>query len=239
MKNHEHKTNSTLEKLRGIFFQIGLIIACGLTLVAFEWTTYTSADDLPPTETPIVFVTELPPVTYRDVKKAKITPPKVKSSTILKLVEELDPLEKEKDPIIIDEPPPFVLPVEIIPVEILPPTPVVSRMPHYKDCASFIDEKERKDCTIEVIHNYLNKNLKTPRDVIEMGDNVTAYVYFEVNKKGGIQNVKVQNEKRISASLTKEVIRVINSLPTMIAGKEAGKKRVVFYSMPIGIDVEP
>ena len=36
--NHFKQKSKKLEKLRGIFFQIGLIIAGGLTLVAFEWT---------------------------------------------------------------------------------------------------------------------------------------------------------------------------------------------------------
>ena len=37
--NQFTKKNKKSEKLRGIYFQIGLIIAGGLTLVAFEWTS--------------------------------------------------------------------------------------------------------------------------------------------------------------------------------------------------------
>ena len=45
--NQFKKTTQKREKRRGIYFQIGLIIAGGLTLVAFEWTSPVSLVDLP------------------------------------------------------------------------------------------------------------------------------------------------------------------------------------------------
>ena len=36
--NHFKKSNKKLEKLRTVFFQLGIVIACGLSLLAFEWT---------------------------------------------------------------------------------------------------------------------------------------------------------------------------------------------------------
>ena len=44
--NHFKKTSKKLEKLRGVFFQLGLLIACGLSLLAFEWTFPTSLSGL-------------------------------------------------------------------------------------------------------------------------------------------------------------------------------------------------
>jgi len=47
--NHFQKSNKKLEKLRGLFFQIGLIVTCGLTFLAFEWrTTYSVVIPEPP-----------------------------------------------------------------------------------------------------------------------------------------------------------------------------------------------
>ena len=65
--NHFKQKNKKLEKLRGIFFQLGLIIAGGLTLVAFEWTS--SVKILPPEDDCIgctIDITELPPITFQD-----------------------------------------------------------------------------------------------------------------------------------------------------------------------------
>ena len=97
--NHFTKKSKRLEKLRGIFFQTGLIIAGGLTLVAFEWTTPIHDCDFPEppfeAEPPI----EYPPVTFQDEMPEK---PKVKIIQAPKVnLDKIDIIDKDvtdKDP---------------------------------------------------------------------------------------------------------------------------------------------
>ena len=87
--NHFTKKNKALKKLRGIHLQIGLIIAGGLTLVAFEWTTPINPYLLP--ENTIVYEEEweMPPI----LPKKEIEKPEVKfieapkKSKVIEIVE--------------------------------------------------------------------------------------------------------------------------------------------------------
>ena len=104
--NHFTKKNQKLEKNRGIYFQIGLIIAGGLTLIAFEWTTPVNPYELP--ETSIIYEEEweMPPILpEKEIEKPKvkfIEAPK-KSPIILIVKDDFKEKEVEEKTIEIDE----------------------------------------------------------------------------------------------------------------------------------------
>jgi len=243
---HFKNTNKKLEKLRGIFFQVGLIVAGGLTLVAFEWTSpvYLSTLDGEIVEEMEWDYNYVEPfeIDRNKPKEEKIEPPKVKS-TELEIVpddtkEPDDNLKKDdiKDPDF--NPGEWETPT----TDPTPPDPVfltAGVMPHFKDCED-MDEGKRKACTQKRMFQYFGKSINIPENIKMLGAaTYKAFVYFEVNKKGEIVNIKIMNDKKhsIPKELERQAYNAVNSLPQMNPGKNHGKPVRIKYSVPIVFNV--
>lgn len=236
--NSTEKPKNGLEKFRGIFFQIGFIVATSLTLLAFEWTFPVYVADLPK---PIIEVEgdfELPPITYSSVPKK----PEVKQS-VLKVnptqfnVVTIDPTNITTDPDPFKDPDPVFDPNQWTKPEVVEPEeaplPAAGKMPFYKNCEN-ADENARKSCTEEEMYKHFRKTLKIPELIKSMGSaEYTAHVYFEVNKKGQVKNVKVLNSGRIHPLLEAEAIKAVSTLPELIPAVNHGKEVAIYYSIPI------
>ena len=246
--NHFTKKNRPLEKLRGIYFQIGLIIAGGLTLVAFEWTTPISNTTLGGViidviEDDYVYVKDFE--IMKEVKEVEIIKkPKVDLSQF-----EIVPDDKKEE---IAEPEKEVVKkgeaefkegdwdeVEKVD-EVELPVSFAQHMPHYKDCSE-LAENERKICTQEKMYQHFGKNLKIPESIKIQGKaSYLAFVYFEVNKKGKVTNVKILNDEdhKIPRELERQAYMAVSSLPEFIPAKDEGKKIKVLYRVPINFTVK-
>lgn len=246
--NHYQKNKNRLEKLRSSFFLMGLIMACGFTFLAFEWTTITSIPE-PPTGIIIdPFDEDDPPITRQDPTK----PPPVKSDPPPQLnpnqIDIIDDTEGNPDDNSDPNPDPDLnfnpddwKPVNNNPPPPKPPTIVgwASKMPHYKDCAN-LNEEERKNCTRQIMYDHFNENAHVPATVkIRGAAEYTAFVYFEINTKGEIDNVKILNNKKhkIPRELEREAFNAVKTLPHLIPGKNHGKPVIVRYKIPIKFTV--
>ncbi len=242
MKTTE-KPKNNLEKLRGIFFQIGLIISTSITFLAFEWTTPVYIAELPKPDIEVEGDFDIPIITYRStpVKPAiKLTAPKVDPSRIN--IIKTDPVDPTPDPEPFVEPDPVFDPNKWTIPEVLEkedaPLPAAGKMPFYKNCES-ANENVRKSCTEEEMFKHFRRTLKIPESIKEMGKaEYTAHVYFEVNKKGQIKNVRVLNSGRIPLDLEKEAINAVSTLPELIPAINHGKEVAVYYSIPIKFTIK-
>lgn len=242
--NHFKKKNKKLEKLRGIYFQIGLIIAGGLTLLAFEWTF------------PIQ-IAELGGVVIEEIEwdydyvepfeKEKeeefIEEKEEESKSTSEEFEKVDDDYKEKEEEKKEEKKQIKelkfkegdwKEVEETPEE--KPIFMPQKWPHYKDCADAINEVERKQCTQEKMYEHFSNSIRIPEIVKMKGKGVyKVYVYFEVNKKGKIAKVKVLNKDKqeVPKELLRQAYNAVKTLPDLIPGKNYGKKVSVPYSVPI------
>jgi hypothetical protein len=240
--NHFKTKNNKREKLRGIYFQLGLIIAGGLTLLAFEWTFPIHVSELGG-----VIIEEIEedfewtPAVEKEKVKIKIeTFEEVKSKSELFKKVENDFKEKEVDKKaekILEKTPDFKEGEwkEVEKVKEVAPMGFAESMPYYKDCKD-LKENERKECTQENMYKHFGKNIRVP-EIIKMKGKATylAFVYFEVNKKGKITNVKILNDEKhkIPKELEREAYNAVSSLPQMIPAKHNGKKVKVLYKVPI------
>ncbi len=222
---HFKNTNKKLEKLRGIFFQVGLIVAGGLTLVAFEWTSPIYLADLPTPDVAVEEPWELPPIFP---EKEEVEKPKVKHEAKPKLnpdkfdivkndhKDEIDKKEKKKvepkfDPRDFKEPDvkepsddPFII------VEQMPSLP-------------------------GGINKYLSNNIKYPKKAKQIDAEGIVYLQFVVNKKGEIKNVKVL--RGVNKWLDDEAVRVVKAMPNWSPGKQRGKAVSVLYNLPINFQL--
>lgn len=236
--NSTEKPKNGLEKLRGIFFQIGLIVATSITFLAFEWTFPVYVADLPK---PIIEVEgdfELPPITYSSVpKKPEIKMPVLKVNPTQFNIVTTNPTNPTPDPDPFKDPDPVFDPNKWTKPEVVEPEeaplPAAGKMPFYKNCEN-ADENARKSCTEEEMYKHFRKTLKIPELIKNMGNaEYTAHVYFEVNKKGQVKNVKVLNSGRIHPLLEAEAIKAVSTLPELIPAVNHGKEVAIYYSIPI------
>ena len=243
--NHFKKRNNKLEKLRGIFFQLGLIVAGGLTLLAFEWTTLYKISELEGIVIDDISSDfEYIPTFEKEEKKVKkIKPPKVDLSKIKMVdndykepIEELTEEAKKEESGTFDEG--KWESVEEVKEET--PLSLAQHMPHYEKCAS-LSEDEKKQCTQEEMYKHFGKKMRIPEHIKMQGKaTYLAFVYFEINKNGEITNVKILNdeEHKIPRELEREAYNAVSSLPQLIPAKNHGKKVKVLYKIPIKFKVK-
>ncbi|MDF1672183.1 MAG: TonB family protein [Vicingaceae bacterium] len=224
---HFKKTNKKLEKLRGIFFQVGLIVAGGLTLVAFEWTSPIYLADLPTPDVAVEEPWELPPIFP---EKEEVEKPKVKHEAKPKLNPEkfeivpddkkveIEKKEKKKEE-------PKFNPGDWKEVEKVDPNEnkkfkIVEKMPEFKGS----------------LNKYLSENISYPTKAKRMGSEGKVYIQFLVNKKGEIKDVTIL--RGVNKWLDEEALRVVKAMPNWNPGKQRGKPVNVIYNLPINFQLK-
>lgn len=225
--NHFQKTTKKVEKLRVLFFQIGLIVSCTLTFLAFEWTTTYSIKELP--KTPIIDdgITEIPPITYSIPEKPapKIEQTTRLSTTVFKVVPNNNPEPAEENP--------AEAPVETpdfdpnwMPVEI----PTIEETP-----VDFAEDMPEFVGGLKEMYAFLSNTINYPKRDVAAGIEGTVYVQFIVGKDGKIKDASIK--RGVSETLDKEAIRVVKAMPDWIPGKQRGRVVNVRYVLPIKFSI--
>ncbi|MBK7971536.1 MAG: TonB family protein [Bacteroidetes bacterium] len=207
-----------LEKKKGLFLQIGLVVSLAVTLVAFEWKSYDKVEydlgqlkveDVPEEIIPITKQEEKPPppppppaqiinVVKDDVKienEAEIQETEVTQETVV----EVQPIKEE----VIDEPEIFL---------------IVEEMPSFPGGEGQLVK-------------YLSENIKYPAIARENNITGTVFVTFVVGPDGSVKDVKVL--RGIGGGCDEEAKRVVMAMPKWKAGKQRGESVSVQYNLPI------
>ena len=210
-----------LEKIKGLFFQGGLILALAAVLVAFEWKKTDGGDgnldqmqiiDIPEEMVEITRQEEPPP------------PPPEQNTTELEIVD--DDVEVEDDLDINSEDDmdtevgDFVAPVDDV-------EPVIVEAEIFQ----IVEEMPLFPGGEEALLAYLGKNISYPQMAKESNIQGTVYIGFVVEADGSITNVKVL--RGIGGGCDEEAIRVVKSMPRWAPGKQRGKPVRVQFNLPI------
>lgn len=83
----------------------------------------------------------------------------------------------------------------------------------------------------EAMMKYIGKNFKYPKEAVDSGIQGTVFVTFVVERDGSITGVKTL--RGIGSGCDEEALRVVQSMPKWIAGKQRGKEVRVQYNLPI------
>ena len=78
---------------------------------------------------------------------------------------------------------------------------------------------------------YLQTNLKYPKDAIKQQVGGRVMVMFVVETDGSLSNVRVA--RKVFHSLDTEAVRVVKSMPKWKPGKEKGRLVRVNYTLPV------
>jgi TonB family protein len=245
-KNNSHGIkNSELEKLRPVFFKIGLFVTLCTVFFAFEYTSETFQKKTIVTEDLIdegwkpvnTFIEEK----NTDVKKEIIEKSKTVNPFSIEIVnnnaqtepngsfENKNDLSTDKYLVGLDEP-------EKLDNTPLPPLNYAEEMPYFIDCKDIaLNNMERKACTELQIQTILDKELKIPADVKALGNSFTAYLSFIVDTEGNIINVHVLRSP--TKSFEKAVLNAVKKFPKFVPGKQAGRKRSIIMNQPIKVKI--
>jgi len=220
--NQFKKTTQKSEKRRSIYFQLGLIIAGGLTLVAFEWTSPINISDLPAPyeidEVEIDFPIIMPEVKIdRPEVKPIVVPTK---SDIIKIV--IDVFEPDPEP----NPEP-AKELEFDPNEYK----VVEKVIVEPKIFTVVEEMPEFKGGLKSLYKFLGENIKYPAREKDAGIQGVVHLRFVVGKKGEIRDVEVL--RGVNEAINNEAIRVLKAMPNWNPGKQRGKRVRVSYMLPI------
>jgi len=218
-------TKADLEIKKNTFWLVGLVVALGVTLLAFEWTTKpTKAESLGSIQAQEV-EEEIIPITREQQVKPPPPPPPPKVVEFLNIVDddvkiedELKIEDSEADENTVIDVAPVIQAAEEEEAEEAQVFFIVEDMPEFPggDLA---------------LRKYIANAIKYPVIAQENGIQGKVYVTFVVGKDGKVQNARIA--RGVDPSLDKEALRVVNSLPTWKPGKQRGKPVNVSYTVPI------
>lgn len=213
-----------LENKKNVFFMFGLVVALGVILLAFEWTSKQSkADSLGAIQSQEV-EEEIIPITREQEVKPPPPPPPPKVVEVLNIVEDDVKIDDELQ---IDD-------SEADDETVIDVAPVVSAKEEEEETNEvfFIVEDMPEFPGGELaLRNYIANAVKYPVIAQENGIQGKVYVTFVVSKNGSVTKAAIA--RGVDPSLDKEAIRVVNSLPKWKPGKQRGKTVNVSYTVPI------
>lgn len=219
---------ASLEDKKMLFVMMGLVMVLSLLYIGFEWTdkeitVYAATDTSLLAEEEIEVVQtaqELPPPP---------PPPAPEIVEILNVVEdnvevasvEINTEDDKNKVVAISAPVTSSAPIEEEEDQVI--FQVVEKMPSFPggDAALF---------------KFLGENVKYPVIAQENGVQGRVICQFVVNRDGSIVDVEVV--RSVDASLDKEAIRVIKSMPKWSPGQQRGKPVRVKYTLPVNFKLQ-
>lgn len=111
---------------------------------------------------------------------------------------------------------------------------VMEHFPIYPGCEDVLTNKKRKVCMNRNVSIFINKNFNTDIAINLTKGKKRIKINFKVDKKGGVDVVKVTAP---SAALKLEAYRVIMLLPKIKPGMQRGKPVIVPFNIPVVFQV--
>lgn len=213
-----------LENKKTVFFQIGLVAALALVLIAFEWTSTDVKVDLSLVDDAVTVEEEIIPITRQEEVKPPPPPPPPRAADILNIVDDDVELDDE---------------LEIMDTEMDDTVEVdFSSMDYDYDeerdegeVFMIVEEMPEFPGGNQALQRYLAESVKYPVIAQENGIQGRIYVQFVINSKGEVTNATVL--RGVDPSLDREALRVVNSMPTWKPGKQRNRPVRVSYTVPI------
>ena len=231
---------ANLENYSKLFMQLGLVLALLVVYVAIEKKTYDRViNDLGIATYNIDDEEQV--VEIEQVKPPEQQAPPPPTPDKIEVVED----EKEVEETIIEstetDEKAVIKPQKIVEVkeeeDIIEDVPfaIIEDVPIFPGCKG--SKAELKECLQEKITAHVNKkfNSELASDLGLAPGIKRIFVMFKIDKTGEITDVQARAPH---VRLQEEAVRVVNSLPKMIPGKQRGRAVGVKYSLPIAFKVE-
>ncbi len=211
-----------LENKKRIFLQIGIAIALGAALVAFEWKQYERVRiDLGGLEIDLIEEEDIP-ITRQEQPPP---PPPPEPSQELIIVDDDVELEEE-----------FIIDIDAdVFTEIREFTPIVFDEPEEEEDVQqifvVVEDQPEFPGGEEARQRFLRANLDYPQMAREAGIQGTVFLTFVVERDGSVTDIRVLRD--IGGGCADEAIRVVRMMPRWTPGRQRGQPVRTQFTMPI------
>ena len=227
MMNKKNK-NANLENLRGLFFLVGLIVALGSILFAFEWkSTPQAAMDLGNTS----FVQDEFVYIPQTTNEKKELPPQKVEVAFFELVDNDSEVDDDLD--FFDTEP---TDDNIFNLNDFVFIPTKNKNEEEEEILTFVDDMPEFPGGENALLSFLGSNVRYPVIAQENGIQGRVYVSFVIDETGNINDVCII--RGVDVSLDNEAIRVVRLMPKWKPGKQGGKTVKVRYNVPIFFELK-
>mgnify|MGYP006301039261 CR=1 FL=1 len=218
-----------LESKRTLFLELGFVLALGLVLLAFEWTSRPAEVEGFSRDEGSDLVQENIPVTRQEERREPPPPPPPQSTEVINIV--------ENDVVIQDE-------------LVLEQTEADQDTRVSIDAFAVDDEEEEEEQIFVVVEDmpsfrggglnafarFVQQKLVYPYIAQENGIEGTVFLRFIVDKDGSVTNVEVV--RGVDPALDKAAIEAVQKAPKWEPGKQRGKPVKVSCTIPISFTLE-
>lgn len=218
-----------LEGRRNTFLILGLVIALGVTLAAFEYkTSPTKAESLGQLELQDIEDEIIPITREQEIKPPPPPPPQVVE--VLNIVDDEVEIEDELQ----------IQDTEVTDDMIIDVAPVVQTKKEVEaeDTQVFfiVEDMPEFPGGEAALRQFIANSIKYPVIAQENGIQGRVYVTFVVDADGSVSDPKIA--RGVDPSLDKEALRVVSMLPKWKPGKQRGKPVRVSYTVPINFQLQ-
>ena len=217
-----------LEKRRGLYLEIGLVVILGASLIAFNVKSYDNDQSEGFQREAIDEPEEL--IIQTDIQEPPPPPPPEapEVTTIIEVVSDDKEIEKEvtfSSEVTDDTKNIAIVQVQIEEEEDETETQIFT----------VVENEPEFPGGMEALYKYLAQNIKYPQLARENNITGKVYVTFVVEKDGSIANPKVLRD--IGGGCGAEAIRVVKAMPKWNPGKQRGKAVRVQFNLPVNFNL--
>ena len=216
---------ANLENKKLLFIEIGLVVALGITLFAFEWTSKETKVSTLEDTTEVLIEEEIIPITQ------DTPPPPPAAPKIPVLSDQIDIVDDEieiEDDMFMNLEDDSSLGVEIMDyIEVEEEEVEEEAIPF-----QLVEEKPSfQGGDANQFSKWVNQRLVYPEIAKENGVQGRVTLQFTVEKDGTVTKVKVL--RGVDPSLDKEAVRVVSMSPKWKPGKQRDRAVPVTYTFPV------
>lgn len=218
-----------LEKRRGLYLEIGLVVILAATLVAFEVKSYDSEEETAFQREVIEEPEEV--IIQTDVVEPP-PPPPPEVPEVTTLINVVDDEQEIKNELVVNaEVTEETKNVEITQVKVEEEEEVAE-----EPIFTVVESEPEFPGGMEALYKYLAQNIKYPQLARENGITGKVYVTFVVEKDGSIANPRILRD--IGGGCGAEAIRVVKAMPKWSPGKQRGKAVRVQFNLPVNFNLK-
>ena len=215
-----------LQKKSLLFLEIGLIVALGICLLAFEWSTSDKVETIDLAAQTVAVEEE----EIINTQEQQEIPPEIPKIPVLSdIIDIVDDDIQVNDDLFIDTEDNANLGVEIMDYHT-----AVEEEEVEEEAIPFAlveDKPKFQGGDANTFSAWVNKNLQYPEIAKENGVQGRVTLQFTVNTDGSVSDVKVL--RGVDSSLDKEAVRIVSQSPKWTPGKQRERPVKVTYVFPV------
>ena len=222
--------NVNLEKRKGIFFQLGLVIVLSLCLIAFEWTSGDKGVNEYASTGEEILEEDMIPITETPEQQPEVPPEVPQVNDIFEIVD--DDVTIENEILFADDETSINDEVQMYDFN-------VGEEQEEQEEEIFVvveDMPTFKGGDVNKFRDWVQKRVKYPQIAAENGIQGKVYIMFVVEPDGSVSNVSIM--RGVDPALDEEAIKVVESSPKWSPGKQRGAPVRVRFSITVNFQLQ-